>query len=233
MNVVTWCHRVEGKIQRELAILESLRGYEMEQISYGHIAPSAAQYGGDLQAWAEEKVYAQEEVALRHMDRLKQIAANAMKLADKWFLVTWRPPHDTKLTAFGIVEEYLRKNYILKWECALEQKGDSLETMGFGAHVHMIVRSQHYPSDFTRNTLTHFGKTGMIQIGNRFCKYLKTAKDLDMAKNYIRGEKHDEAKKAACDIDVLWRAKHKLKELYQSSTDGTVKLLALEPMDWS
>lgn len=233
MNIVTWCHRVENKVKAKVRLWTQLKDWETEQLTLGKLKPEEAKWlNVNITAMAEEAIYAEEEEALRHMDRLKHIAANAMKLQEKWYLVTWRPPMNSKLSCFNIVETYLRKDYILEWEAVVEQKGTTPETLGQGLHAHMIVKSQHYPSDFTRNTLTHFGKSGMIQIGNRFCKYLKTAKDLEFAKAYIRGDKHDESKAAAVLGDKEYRRANGLKDLYQSSTDGTGLILQRGALTW-
>jgi len=233
MNIVTWCHRVEAKVRKETRAIQDLVDFEDEEIAAGRKLPEARSLVGDIVEIAKEKVYAQETRALRHLDRLKDIAATAMKLPDKWYLVTWRPPTGATLSNFTIVESYLKRNYVLEWECALEQTGATHEDMGTGMHAHMIIRSGHYPSDFTRNTITHFGKTGIVKVGNNFSKYLKTEKDLRFAKNYIRGEKNNADKEPAVVIDKLWRVKNGLSELYQSSTDGTVQLIKATPMDWT
>jgi len=161
----------------------------------------------------------------RELEMAQEIEKMMASMKVKAYFVTFRPLQgiDTVIKAVINFLETQSDHY----ELCFEQKGETLETMGEGAHAHMIVWSDAYSHAFTSKTINCFKKfmgtewhPTSLKIGNNFSKVLKTQKDIDFTRNYMAGQKENATKDAAVKIDKLWREQLGLKNLFQPSTDG-------------
>lgn len=92
---------------------------------------------------------------------------------------------------------------LLNYELAFEQKGECTEDLGKGFHVHIIMKGtteQHYPSKLLRNAQKEFKYVAA------HCIQVDTLRNLDKAREYIRGKKNDEKKMRAVEFDKQWRS---------------------------
>lgn len=144
------------------------------------------------------------------------------KLKDKLCFLTVRPK--TSLVTFfefeGDVRSFFQSDRIKEFEYCFEQKGETLDTMGGGFHFHAIIEWKYEPKELIKYAQSHFKKyvePQCIQVGDDFHgKRIKQKKDLDRLRQYMSGNKGDDKKALACDIDKLWRAKLSLSALIKS-----------------
>jgi hypothetical protein len=126
----------------------------------------------------------------------------------KWWMVTIRPKYeDTSFEVFKEhVEFYVSELPYINLEYAFEQKGESLEDLGKGFHVHIIFSTEkvnywqsHILRDIKRKKykFLEYTKANCIQVDSIVC--------LQRAQEYIRGIKNDDAKELSCSFDEEWR----------------------------
>lgn len=136
----------------------------------------------------------------------------AHTLPNKWCMITIRPDKTPNIQSFhNALRCGLAKPLFLEYTYAFEQKGETVETMGKGFHVHIVAkvrdgtRTQNIIAALT-NKRSPLGRyTFQLQIGNGRSKFIPDETGLTRAMNYIRGDKHNDAKTKACEIDVIWR----------------------------
>lgn len=126
----------------------------------------------------------------------------ASEKGERHYMLTVRPPHTTNWNTF----KHSTTNFVLRWskkwewcEMAYEQKGETIETAGFGFHVHIIFCTKtdnYYPSHIIRDAK----KEWPYVAAN--CIQCDTLVNVEKARYYIRGDKGD-AKEAAVMIDTI------------------------------
>lgn len=207
MNVVSWCHAVDKKIKKEDAHRRMLE---------------AANTGPPL-VWelsTKEYILAEEARILELAKDLRELVMNAVNpKCERWYMITWAPPREGQGLShqqLQLIHGFIRKNAATDWEYAIEQKGETPETAGFGAHVHYLVKSDNAAANVIRDSRRYFGTTGIVKLGDGRSPYIRDEVGLQRAKNYIRGEKHNASKDAACAIDIVWRKTNNWEPLYQS-----------------
>lgn len=149
------------------------------------------------------------------------------KLTDKWTTITIRPEIIPNIMEFkSDIDELLTSPKFIEWEYCFEQKGEFEENMGAGAHAHILVKIKGYikgRKDLLE-PLQHIIKKYKCQpqIGQyKGPMLIKDDIGLDRFRNYIRGNKHNKDKEAACNIDKIWRKKLNIEDIYMSHTIKT------------
>lgn len=137
--------------------------------------------------------------------------------SDRPYMLSVRPPPTTNWMVF----KHTTETFVAKWkdswtnyEYAFEQKGETLDTLGQGFHVHIIIttnKANYYPSHILRDAKKawHYVASNCIQVD--------TLKNLAKAKGYIRGDKAQDEKQGAVAMDSVWREKIGIKEIYEMS----------------
>jgi len=140
----------------------------------------------------------------------------ATETSDRPYMITIRPPHDTNWILFKNTTETFINKWKDSWtnyEYAFEQKGETIDDVGKGFHVHIIIttnKTNYYPSHILRDA-----KKAWDYVGSN-CIQVDTLKNLAKAKGYIRGDKAQE-KQGAVAMDSIWREKIGIKEIYEKS----------------
>lgn len=162
-------------------------------------------------------------------------------LTDVYALITIRPEPGTCLVFFEQrIALLMERPWILGAEYHFEQVGTDESTMGDGFHVHIVAKlkkSIRVP-EITKDCTADLEPIRFrLQIGEeptaskkRVRKFLKTARDLEFALNYIRGYKHNEDKEDAVEMDKEWRRLNGLQDVYyvghwdnrESRTDAVI-----------
>lgn len=152
-------------------------------------------------------------------------------LVGKYCLITIRPPDSTCFIPFkDEVEQYIKRPYFLHGEYAFEQCGESEEDLGNGFHVHILACVKDYVQFKELNRDVHKDISGdfMFQVGNEKRKFLRTQTDLEFCRNYIRGDKHSDAKRAAISLNATWRAMNALDDLYIFNNESSTMVVVEE-----
>jgi len=133
-------------------------------------------------------------------------------------------PDSKKISFFEFkhdVARFMTSSRILSYEYCFEQKGETEATMGIGFHMHAIIQWELEPKELLKYTTSHFKKyvaSNCIQIGDTYHgKRIKTKKDLERLRAYMSGDKRDDKKVKACDIDPIWREREGINPLIKSS----------------
>lgn len=141
------------------------------------------------------------------------------KLTDKWTSITIRPEVIINIHEFKhAVLQVLASPKYLEYEYVFEQKGESEDEIGIGAHCHILTKIQGYIKG-RKEIIDTFGPLKNYkcqpQIGKKDGPMLfKDQIGLDRYRNYIRGNKHNKDKEAACAMDIIWRKKIGLQPIY-------------------
>lgn len=152
-------------------------------------------------------------------------------LVGKHCLITIRPPTGTCFTTFRMgVERYVKRGLFIKGEYAFEQCGESEDTLGNGFHVHILANVKDYVQFKELNRDVHKDIQGdfMFQVGNDKKKFLRTPTDLEFCRNYIRGDKHNDDKRAAVSLNATWRAMNALDDLYIFNNESSTLVVVEE-----
>lgn len=143
------------------------------------------------------------------------------------YMLSIRPPHNIAFHQFHSDCLFFINKWNKKWdwyEFTWEQKGTDAETMGHGFHIHLLFETRennYYPSHIIRDSASTFH-----YVANN-CIQCDTIKDLQRAKEYIRGIKNDKDKDKCIQWDIEWRKINNLKDLYSNETSIEVKSNAL------
>jgi len=143
----------------------------------------------------------------------------------RWYMLTVRPPPGTDLLRLKETTEAFVATWGSSWEeyeYAFEQKGETLEELGKGCHVHLVLRtskSNYYPSHILRDA-----KRAWPWVAAN-CIQCDALNNVARAKAYIRGDKGKEEKLASAAMDSVWRQREGLLELYES---GQVQTALIE-----
>jgi len=162
-------------------------------------------------------VIVKEERKLAGLDKESDDSLEGAVLTDKyWYLLTVRPPPDICFSTFKYkIEAFIGRSMIKSAEYSYEQVGESLDELGKGFHCHVVLNSPYPPSKLLEIINKDFAGWHSV-VGKEHQKYLKTDKDLLFARNYIRGDKHNDLKTPAVILNNAWREKLKLEALYIS-----------------
>lgn len=146
------------------------------------------------------------------------------KLTGKWFWITLRPSpeHNERFDSFKQQTfDYMKRKMFLDWKLVFEQKGETDEQMGTGYHVHIIANCK---KNINKQKLIRDTKSTWSPWLNGYCpeafieiEKMETQTEYNNRIKYITGEKKDEYKHAAQKIDINWRVKKGLKNIYENN----------------
>lgn len=132
-----------------------------------------------------------------------------------WYWVTIHPKNDTDLPTFlKYIEKYINRATIIDYKYSIEQKGTSLETLGNGKHIHLIINAKwRSVGECARDTCSTFAK-----IADKPAIKIKTTREPDKLFNdyCIEYKSNDDHKQSTKIWDVIWREQEGLKTFYQS-----------------
>jgi len=181
----------------------------------------------ELIADAEEHAYDKFKRICARVTEISKIIGESKeeKVKNFWYLITINPDKSKwVLHSFvNYIKELICSKYFIRAEFVFEQKGINLLTIGENYHCHIVCESKYYSAEILR----HLNKNAnsMIQIGKPGHKYLKFESDIEFAKNYIRGDKHNKDKEPAIAMDAIWRKNENLDEIYlkEEGETGLIK----------
>lgn len=140
-----------------------------------------------------------------------------------WLLLTLRPKDETLERLTELTNKVVAKKW-LQDKCfwVFEQKGETVETMGDGMHVHILTKLEGMVHGKRKKT-----KKQCLDEVIATCKAFNfniedncidakvgPKRDLPKVVNYLTGEKSSDKKHKAQEIDVLWREKNGITSLY-------------------
>lgn len=141
------------------------------------------------------------------------------KLSERHVFITLRPEENTCClqTFMYHCEQFFKKNLFINSEWVFEQTGKTELEQGKGFHCHGIAIVKNYVAvkDIIK-AYEFIPYNCILQIGRKDSKtkFITNERDLDYARNYIRGDKHNDEKEKAVIIDKIWREKNKINEIY-------------------
>lgn len=126
-------------------------------------------------------------------------------------------PEITLEKLFIFMGKLTKKNWLSDYSYCIEQRGETLEEIGKGLHVHLLFkRNQKRPSECVRECYNTFNKyTGMSYniFNTKSCKFYP----LDYYEEkieYMTGKKWDTDKLSKVEMDKKFREKNNIKLLY-------------------
>lgn len=144
-----------------------------------------------------------------------------------YVLLTIRPKVITVPELLSLTAKVVKKKWLSGCEYVYEQKGESDEDMGKGAHVHILCK-QSKQGDRNKTKCSMIkevwdtcSRLGVDVLENCINVKLIPKKDLGQVQMYLKGEKKDDKKSLACEYDVRWRAKHGLNAIYRNDLNST------------
>lgn len=146
------------------------------------------------------------------------------KISGKWFFITLRPEkkHEHRFNDFKQeVMEYLKRTMFIDWTMVFEQKGETEETLGEGYHCHILSRCADWATKqkMINDTKSTWKKWLNGDVPDAFVQIdkVETTTDHDNKIKYMSGDKADEWKQKAVEMDILFREKYHLEKLYKPS----------------
>jgi len=150
------------------------------------------------------------------MKVINQEKAKADESKSDFAFITINPLPDVPLSDFRkAVEKSVKKTFIKKSLYVIEQRGENMEELGKGPHVHMLIDKKDYrPSHMRREFVRSFEK--ICDVSNPSCFNIKSCKPEDLSKRqkYMLGVKSDEKKHLKQKIDRPFRRKFAIKDYY-------------------
>lgn len=193
-------------------------GYTLDDVMDGEINRIKEEFRMQCRLAVELRKVAEEEGLIKSQDDRTPKLEDSPTLGDRYALITMRPEDGTCLVWFEqALNDLQHQPWIKNAEYHMEQVGDTDETLGNGFHAHMVckVTKTKRAGDIVKDLVKHFEPVRvMIQIGNNKNKFLKTERDLEYALNYVRGDKHNDNKEAAVELNEDWREMHGLLNVY-------------------
>lgn len=200
------------------------RSLANEQLVNAGLVPPVSPEEAYQQALDEDaaRVEAALEIGMRY-HAMAKARLGSKEAAERWYMLSVRPPEGTNIRTLKYAVEGFVKAWSsgwAEWEYAFEQKGETVDELGRGLHVHMVLRvskANYYPSHILRDAKRAFP----FVAAN--CIQVDTLNNVARAKEYIRGGK-EEKKQGAAAMDRVWRQREGLQELYES---GQVQPLSI------
>ena len=140
-----------------------------------------------------------------------------------WFFITLRPSNDMNLQDFKtLTNEMLKRKFWIDGFLVWEQRGTSVETMGYGFHTHSILRVST-PSKgisfFINEIVKIVKKLNLDEVIASNCidfKKINTQADMKRFQNYINTVEFGkpEHKKPAWEYNKSWRESKGIQDEY-------------------
>jgi len=144
-----------------------------------------------------------------------------------WFFLTIRPHNDFKdFNKFkNLVKRILSRKFIEKFKLVWEQKGETINNIGFGFHFHALLKIstpnkgiKYFINEFIRDVAKEH-MTDVIASNCIDLKKINNQLEYDRREKYMSTDeflKADEEKEKAWKIDRIWRKNLNLKDEYSS-----------------
>lgn len=159
------------------------------------------------------------EFSSRLHERYLEVCGSAK--GDREYFITIRP--DTTMCEFidfrMKVEKFLERKCFISYTYSFEQKGECLEDLGKGFHVHIVAKmKQASKGNVLRDTLSSWNDwitTGKIAAN---CIHVLPTKNGEKLINdyLIEYKSDDEHKEPTKQWDEIWRSNNSLQNLYKS-----------------
>lgn len=166
---------------------------------------------------AEMEVAIERQFLLIKMLSKIQFAEKKHEKLSEYMFITINPDPSLKLSVKDMndkLSKVCKSTRIIEYLYSIEQRGDTIDTMGNGIHSHILVKHifpkfcklrQHFYNNF-KNVI---GNIKHIDI-----KYCKSVIDVSNRINYINGEKIDKEKMDKVNIDKKWREQWNIDDTY-------------------
>lgn len=130
--------------------------------------------------------------------------------------ITVNPRPDVPLSEFRkIVEKSSNKSFIKQSLYVIEQRGENMDELGKGFHMHMLINKGDYrPSHLQREFARTFKNVCDVETWQ--CFNIKPCKESDLRnrQRYMLGLKKDPTKHVKQKYDVIYRDKYAIKSYY-------------------
>lgn len=126
-------------------------------------------------------------------------------------------PGITLENLFIFMDKLTKKKWMSTYSYCIEQRGESLEELGKGLHIHLLFhRNQKRPSECVRECFNTFNKYTEIPftIFNKKCCKFYPLEYYDEKIDYMVGAKWDEEKLTKVSMDKEFRKRNNIKSLY-------------------
>lgn len=135
------------------------------------------------------------------------------------YFITVRP--DERKCDFNdfvkIVHKYVQRKTVLSFKLSFEQKGTTVDNLGTGFHVHMVVHANwRSKGECLRDTQSSFAK-----VAAHNCVNVQTTKNPDdvVNKYLIAYDSDDGHKSCTKELDELWRDRIGIKHIIDNVED--------------
>lgn len=202
VDVDTLSEIVKLAEKAEAHVIETkLRSYYNAQFELGTLGKAATVIRDELRASKEQ---------------LRQKLAEEHNNSFMFFTINPKP--SVKLEDFlSLLKKSSTKTCFSDYLYVVEQRGNNSATAGTGFHAHMLVRRNlnYKPSKLKSRMMDTFKKTCNVFDDRLFnVKYCNTEWANDKVKYMTHGGKTGDGKDIKQDIDVWWRAKHKIPKFF-------------------
>ncbi len=139
-----------------------------------------------------------------------------------YVLLTIRPKEITVSELEALTSKVVKKKWLDGCEWVYEQKGETVADMGKGAHVHVLCKQgeqggrKKTKCSMVKEVWDTCQRLGVNILENCINVKLIPKKDLEVVRDYMKGEKKDLKKGLACEFDKKWRALHSFKPIYRN-----------------
>lgn len=235
-----------SRFRKELADALRVTKAAWQVRSDGMSDDEAALLWKQMAAQTEQMMWDQTRETMRVAWQMQQMMLETREEilgASHSFMVTLRPKDGMTLDVlYSGVRKMLERKVFVKWQCAFEQKGTDVDSLGAGMHVHVVaqcsarkavvlqaVLGQCRDGKWVNGALCSWINDGLLEpncVDVRPCKN-PTA----VVQRYLVDYESDDGHKAVTkEWDALWRDKMGLLPLYNSdqglvvclsSPDGT------------
>lgn len=173
-----------------------------------------------------------------HSNKVMQLNYDKMKLleqelsdkrktksSNKWIFATFNFNTENQNidSAMKFKDKLLSKKSMEEYAYCYEQRGDTLEQVGKGLHMHFLInRKDKKPSEWTRElwsafkNYTGFKEEDWNNPKYRMCCFVPESWAKEKIQ-YMSGLKWDDNKKIKCEMDVVMRAKYGLELIYKKN----------------
>lgn len=169
------------------------------------------EYGGQIQkVYNENKAYNLEKEEAKKKDYYGFFTFNFK-------------PSITLSQVQNFISKLLSKKWLDEWYYTIEQRGENLDELGKGIHIHFLFKRNKKPSHTNReiyNTFKKYTDTPEQIIYNTAFKYYPK-KFLNDKLDYMTGKKWDEDKLQKVIMDKEFREKNNLNIIYKYNDEET------------
>jgi hypothetical protein len=150
-------------------------------------------------------------------------STKSLKSANSYIFCTFNFDVDNQNidSAMKFKNKLLAKKSMEKYAYTYEQRGECMEEIGKGLHMHFLIeRGEKKPAEWTRELYNTFKPFTGISLEvfkkNRMCCFIGKEWAQDKIE-YMSGNKWDQKKDLKCEFDVVYRQQNNLEILYNNN----------------